>query len=171
MGLKYLITQLDVQLNCIYILVKESSIVQEPFAKFVDSLYYSKSELCVGTVTVSFSKYRHWQVMHFLQHSTHFLKMCCRLDHFKIYCLGAPFSWLAKPRNHMEWDLDCMTDVLIGFHLSNFSKPKTEFNSDLSPCNLLAKGSTLKKKPSPHLHKVPTQSNKVSPQTLHMTLI
>jgi hypothetical protein len=29
-------------------------------------------ELCGGVVTVSFSKYLPWQVMHFLQHSTHF---------------------------------------------------------------------------------------------------
>jgi hypothetical protein len=34
----------------------------------------------------------------------------------------------------------------------------------------LAKGGTLKNRPSPHLHKVPTQSNKVSPRTLQMVL-
>jgi len=33
---------------------------------------------------------------------------------------------------------------------------------------LLAKGGTLKKRPSPHLHKVPTRSNKVGPQTLRI---
>jgi hypothetical protein len=38
------------------------------------------------------------------------------VDHFKISCLGAPFSWLEKPRNHMGQDLDCMVDVLMGFH-------------------------------------------------------
>jgi hypothetical protein len=32
--------------------------------------------------------------------------------------LGAPFSWLEKPRNLMGRDLDCMADVLMGFHLS-----------------------------------------------------
>jgi len=36
---------------------------------------------------------------------------------------------------------------------------------------LLDKGGTLKKRPSPHLHKVLTQSNKVSPWTLQMALI
>jgi hypothetical protein len=41
---------------------------------------------------------------------------------------GAPFSWLEKPRNHMRRDLDCMADVLMGFHRSTFSKPNTEFN-------------------------------------------
>jgi hypothetical protein len=35
----------------------------------------------------------------------------------------------------------------------------------------LAKGSTSKKRPSPHLNKVPTRSNKVSPRTLQMALI
>jgi hypothetical protein len=52
--------------------------VQRPFAKFVDSPYHSKLKLCEGTVMVSFSKYLPWQMMHFLQHLTHFLKTCCR---------------------------------------------------------------------------------------------
>jgi hypothetical protein len=38
----------------------------------------------------------------------------------------------------MERDMDCMTDVLMGFHRSTFSKPNTEFNSDLAPCYLWA---------------------------------
>jgi hypothetical protein len=54
------------------------AIIREPFEKFVDSLYYSESELCGGAVTVSFSKYLPWQVIHFLQRSTHFSKTCCR---------------------------------------------------------------------------------------------
>jgi hypothetical protein len=48
--------------------------LREPFGKFVDSPYYSESELCGGVVTVSFSKYLPWQAMHFLQRSTHFSK-------------------------------------------------------------------------------------------------
>jgi hypothetical protein len=35
----------------------------------------------------------------------------------------------------------------------------------------LAKGGTSEKRPSPHLHKVPTWSNKVSPQTLQTALV
>jgi hypothetical protein len=35
----------------------------------------------------------------------------------------------------------------------------------------LAKESTSKKRPSPHLHKVPTRSNKVSPRTLQTALV
>jgi hypothetical protein len=35
----------------------------------------------------------------------------------------------------------------------------------------LAKGGTSKKRPSPHLHKIPTPSNKVSPRTLQTALV
>jgi hypothetical protein len=45
-----------------------------PFEKFVNSPYYSESELCGGAVMVSFSKYLPWEAMHFLQRSTHFSK-------------------------------------------------------------------------------------------------
>jgi hypothetical protein len=55
------------------------------------------------------------------------------IDHFEISHLRAPFSWLEKPRNRIGQDLDCMVDVLMGFHQSTFSKPNTEFNSDLTP--------------------------------------
>jgi hypothetical protein len=48
------------------------------------------------------------------------------VDRVKISYLGAPFSWLEKPRNRMERDMDCMADVLVGFHRSTFSKPNTE---------------------------------------------
>jgi hypothetical protein len=130
------------------------------------------------------------------------------VDRFEISCLGAPFSWLEKPRNLMGRDLDCMADVLMGFHRSTFSKPNTEFNSDLAPMRFLgfsnhekgdlrqeiskrstvfstfsrsgwsvvrsaslAKGGTSQKRPSPHLLRVPTASNKVSPRTLQMALV
>jgi hypothetical protein len=43
------------------------------------------------------------------------------VDHLEISFLGAPFSWLEKPRNRMGQDLDCMADVLMGFHRSTFS--------------------------------------------------
>jgi hypothetical protein len=34
--------------------------IRGPFAKFVDSPYYSESEVCGGAVTVSFSNYLPW---------------------------------------------------------------------------------------------------------------
>jgi hypothetical protein len=52
--------------------------IRGPFEKFVDLLYYSKSELCGGAVTVSFSKNLPWQAVHVLQRSIHFSKTCCR---------------------------------------------------------------------------------------------
>jgi hypothetical protein len=108
------------------------------FAKFADWPYNSESELCGGAVTV-FSKYLPWQAMHFLQRSTHFPKTCCRPFAASYRrSLGAPFSWLEKSKNRMGRDLDCMADVLMGFHRSNFSKPNTEFNSDLAPCDFWA---------------------------------
>jgi hypothetical protein len=109
------------------------------FEKFVDPPYYSESKFCVGAMTVSFSKYLPWKAMHFLQRSTHFSKTCCRpfAASFR-RSLGAHFSWLKKPRNCMRRDLNCTADVLIGFHRSSFSKPNTEFNSDLAPCDLWA---------------------------------
>jgi hypothetical protein len=60
------------------------------------------------------------------------------VDHYKISCLGAPFSWLEKPRTCMGQDLDCMVDVLMGFCPSTFSKLNTKFKSDLTPCNFWA---------------------------------
>jgi hypothetical protein len=53
-------------------------------------------------------------------------------------------SWLENPRNRMGRDLDCMTDVLMGFHRSSFSKPNTEFNSDLAPWDFWAFPTTKK---------------------------
>jgi hypothetical protein len=59
------------------------------------------------------------------------------VDHFEISYLEAPFSWLEKPRNRVEQDLNCMVDVLMGFHQSTFSKPNTKFNSVLTPMRFL----------------------------------
>jgi hypothetical protein len=44
----------------------------------------------------------------------------------------------------MGRDLDHMADVLMGFYRPNFSKPNTEFNSDLASCDFWA-FSTMKK--------------------------
>jgi hypothetical protein len=72
--------------------------VQGLFAEFVDSPYDSESELCGSVVMVSFSKYLPWQVMHFLQCSTHFLKMCCRqLIISKFLALELPFHSCKSP--------------------------------------------------------------------------
>jgi hypothetical protein len=54
------------------------------------------------------------------------------INHLEISCLGAPFSSFEKPTNLMGRDLDCTADVLMEFHLSTFSKPIPELNSDLA---------------------------------------
>jgi hypothetical protein len=62
------------------------------FAKFVDSLSYSETELCGGVVMVSFLKYLPWQAMHFLHCSTHFSKTCSRpLITLEFVALELPF--------------------------------------------------------------------------------
>jgi hypothetical protein len=52
--------------------------IRRPFEKFVDSSYYSGSELCGGAVAVSLWKYLPRQEIRFLQRSTHFSKTCFR---------------------------------------------------------------------------------------------
>jgi hypothetical protein len=42
---------------------------------------------------------------------------------------------VGKAQNLHGRDVDCMADVLMGFHRSTFPKPNTEFNSDLTPCD------------------------------------
>jgi hypothetical protein len=80
------------------------------FAKFVDSSYYSESELCGGAVTVSFSKYVSWQAMHFLQRSTHFSKTCRKpLITSKFLALERPFhSWESPEIAWGEYELNSM---------------------------------------------------------------
>jgi hypothetical protein len=107
--------------------------------RLVDSPYYTESKLYGDAMTVSFFEVPpsasealpttlHLPVENVLQ----------TVDHFEISCLGASFSWLEKPRNRIGRDLDCMADVLMGFHRSTFSKPNREFNSDLAPCDFWA---------------------------------
>jgi hypothetical protein len=87
-------------------------------------------------MTVSFSKYFPWQEMHFLQRSTHFSKTCCiPLITSKFLALKLPFHGRKGPEIPWGDDLDCMADVLMEFHRSTFSKPNTEFNSYLAPCD------------------------------------
>jgi hypothetical protein len=61
--------QQETEENCII-----RRFIRGPFEKFADSPYYSQSKQGGATVTVPFSKYVPWQVMHFLQSSIHFSK-------------------------------------------------------------------------------------------------
>jgi hypothetical protein len=44
----------------------------------------------------------------------------------------------------MGRDLDYMADVLMGFHRFTFSKPNSEFHSDLAPCDFWSFPTTKK---------------------------
>jgi hypothetical protein len=110
-----------------------------PFEKFVDPPYYSESELCGGAVMVFLFEVPPMASDAYLTTLHPLLENVLQdVYHFEISCLGAPFQWLEKSGNFMGRDLDCTADVLMGFHLSNFSKPNTEFNPDLAPCNFWA---------------------------------
>jgi hypothetical protein len=72
----------------------------------------------------------------------------------------------------------------LGFSNHENGAPRQEISKwstvcstfSISGCSVLrsaslAKGGTSKKRPSPHLHKVPTRSNKVSPRTFQTVLV
>jgi hypothetical protein len=80
-------------------------LIRWPFEKFVDSPYYSESELCGGAVTV-FSEVPR------LASDALLTTLCPLLEnvlqtvyHLEISCLGAPILWLKKPRNRVGRDL------------------------------------------------------------------
>jgi hypothetical protein len=85
-------------INLVHAFLTYSLILRGPFGEFVDSPYYSESELCGGAVTVSFSKHLPWQAMHLLQRSTHFSKTCCRpLITSKFLASELPFHGWKSP--------------------------------------------------------------------------
>jgi hypothetical protein len=72
----------------------------------------------------------------------------------------------------------------LGFSNHEKGAPKQEISKWSTVCSTLprsgwsvvrstslAKGSASKKRPSPHLHKVPTRSNKASPRTFQTAII
>jgi hypothetical protein len=174
--------------------------LRRPLAKFVDSPYYSESELCGGALTVPFSKYLHWQAMHFLQRSTFFSKTCCRpLITSKFLASELPFHGRKSPQ--IAWS-EIWTEFYVrlgkvdrwnrirtpaihsrsrpmrflGFSKHEKGDPRQEISKWSTVCSTfsrsgwsvvrsasLANGGTSKKRPSPHLHEIPTRSNKVSP--------
>jgi hypothetical protein len=117
------------------------------------------------------------------------------VDHFEISCLGAPFSWLEKPRNRMGRDLNwilcsawkkwiggtplehppCSPDLSRPMRYLGFSNHEKGAPRQISKWSTVcstfsrsgwsvvrsasfAKG-VLRKRRSPHLHRVPTRSN------------
>jgi hypothetical protein len=154
-----------------------------------DGLFFEVSPLASGALLTTL----HPLVENVLQ------TVCCKLQEDSGtggFDLGAPFSWLEKPGNCMERDLNCMAVRPISASSSiatsksrnadaplrllrrprkgSFKTTATHFSrSRLSVVRSasLAKEGTPKKRPSSHLHKVPTRSNKVSPRTFQMALV
>jgi hypothetical protein len=61
------------------------------------------------------------------------------VDHFEFLASELPFHGWKSPE--IAWagqDLNCTAEVVMGFHRSTFSKPNTEFNSALAPCDFWA---------------------------------
>jgi hypothetical protein len=71
--------------------------LRRPFAKFVDSPYYSEPELCGGAVTVSFSKYFPWKATHFLQAPPTSRKRAADLITSKFLASKLPFHGWKSP--------------------------------------------------------------------------
>jgi hypothetical protein len=116
-------------------------------------------------------------------------------------CLVVPFSWSEKPKNRMRARSGLyggysngvpqisMSTSITSFQSRNADAPlrllrhskKSSFKTTVTPFSRsdwsivrrasLAKEGTSKKRPSPHLHKVPTRSNKVSARTLQTALV
>jgi hypothetical protein len=123
-----------IMLNCKHVSIVIIEI-RGPFEKFVDSPYYFESELCGGAVTVSFSKYLPCTSYNApptsRKRATDRLLLRNFLPRSFLFMVG-------KAQKAHGRDLDCKVDVLMEFHWSTFSKPNTEFNSDLAPCDFWA---------------------------------
>jgi hypothetical protein len=128
-------------------------------------------------------------------------KVLQTVDHFYISCLAAPFSWSEEPRNRMGarsglygWCSNGVPPISVSASIATFQSrnadaplklirhpKKGSFKTTVIPFSRsgwsvvrstpLSKGGTSKKVWSPHLHKVPTRSNKVSPRTSQTALV
>jgi hypothetical protein len=60
------------------------------------------------------------------------------VDHFEISCLGAPFSWLEKPRNRMGRDLNSILCSAWKKLIGGTPLEHPQYSSDLAPCDFWA---------------------------------
>jgi hypothetical protein len=130
------------------------SILRGPFEKFVDSPYYAESEISHGgrselNSVFDLEKVDRWNPIR--TSAIQFRSHPMRLLGFSNQEKWAPRQEISK------WSTVCST----------FSRNGCSVVRSAS----LARGGTSKKRPSPHLHKVPTRSNKVSPRTFQTSFI
>jgi hypothetical protein len=60
------------------------------------------------------------------------------VDHFKISCLRAPFSWLKKPRNRMGRDLNWILRLVWKKWIGGTPLEHPPYSPDLAPCDFWA---------------------------------
>jgi hypothetical protein len=60
------------------------------------------------------------------------------VDHFEISCLGTPFSWLEKPRNHMGRDLNWLLCSVWKKWMGGTPLEHPSNSPDLAPCDFWA---------------------------------
>jgi hypothetical protein len=60
------------------------------------------------------------------------------VEHFEISCLGAPFSWLEKPRNRMERDLNWIFCSAWKKWIGGTPLEYPPYSPDLAPCDFWA---------------------------------
>jgi hypothetical protein len=178
------------------------------FAKFVDSPYYSESELRGGAVRSLFrstslgkrcisynappiSRKRaadRWSLWNFLSRSSLFMVGKAQKSHGARSKLNSVFD-LEKVDGWNPTRTSAIQSIFrpmrfLGFSNHEKGAPRQEISKWSTVCSTfprsgwssvrsssLDKGGTSKKRPSLHLHKVPTSSNKVIPRTFQTGLI
>jgi hypothetical protein len=60
------------------------------------------------------------------------------VDHFEISCLGAPFSWLEKPRNRMGRDLNWILCSVWKKWIGGTPLEHPPYSPDVAPCDFWA---------------------------------
>jgi hypothetical protein len=125
----------------------------------------------------------HWSLRNFLPQSSLFMvrkaqKLCgVRFGLYSGWSNGVPLMHFFQAKHRIQFR--SLPMQFLGFSNHEKGAPRQEILKWSMACSmfsrsgwrvvrsaLFAKGGTLKNRPSLHLHKVPTQSNKVSPQTL-----
>jgi hypothetical protein len=184
-----------------WIILWADSQVRGPFAKFKDSPYYSESEFCGGAVTVSFSKYFLQCSTHFSKTccrpliTSKFLTSELPFYGWKSPEIAWDEIWIefcVGLEKVDRWNPIRTSAILsisrsmrfLGFSNHEKGAPRQEILKWSTLCSTfsrsgwnvvrsasLSTGGTSKRRPSPHLHKVPTRINKVSPLTFQMALI
>jgi hypothetical protein len=128
-----------------------------------------------------------WSLRNFLLRSSLFMVGKAQKSHGARSELNSVFG-LEKlgpqnPHQNIRHTVQISPHVISGFFNHEKGGPRQEISKWSTVCSTflrngwsvvrsasLAKGGTSKKRPSPHLHKFPTRSNKVSPRIFHTAL-